>query len=237
LLDGLNDAVFGLLLLTGLAGSIGHCLGMCGPLVLMVGLRIKDSDERALPRHLVYHGSRVGVYALLGGAAGLIGSFVAPAKPLSIFGGTISIVFGLAVMGLGMVYLGWIPAARASGLRSRLKTAMNWALKRRGLAGAAALGGLNGLLPCGLVYGSLLASASTGAPSAGALAMFLFGIGTIPALLVAGLSAGLVGARVRAAFGRIAGVMMLLVAFQLAVRGFAVLGLAPHLQFGSMMLW
>jgi len=41
---------------------------------------------------------------------------------------------------------------------------------------------VNGFLPCGLVYAGLAGAVTSGSPFTGALYMFLFGLGTIPAL-------------------------------------------------------
>src|SRR6218665_2243251 len=46
------------------------------------------------------------------------------------------------------------------------------------------LGFLNGFLPCGLVYTALAAATVSGSVSGGFLSMFLFGIGTVPALIL-----------------------------------------------------
>jgi len=49
----------------------------------------------------------------------------------------------------------------------------------------------NGLLPCGLVYAALALPVALGSAPLGALAMVLFGLGTVPALVA--LAAGLAG--------------------------------------------
>lgn len=234
---GLNDSIYALLLLTGLAGSVGHCLGMCGPLVIMVGLHLRAGNSSSFAHQLLYHGSRISLYTVLGGAAGLFGSFAGSAGRLSTSGGALSIAFGAGVMFFGLVYLGWLPAARLKRLGAALKTAMSWALRRGDNLGVALLGALSGLLPCCLVYGSLLAAASTAAPLAGALGMFLFGAGTIPALLVVGMTAAVLGTRSQEALRRISGAAMVLVALQLEVRGLAEIGLLPHYALGNVVLW
>ncbi len=48
---------------------------------------------------------------------------------------------------------------------------------------ALALGGLWGLMPCGLLYGALALAASAGSPMAGAVTMAAFGIATLPVML------------------------------------------------------
>ncbi len=114
---------------------------------------------------------------------------------------------------------------------------MQWALKRGGAAGMALLGALSGLLPCCLVYGALLVAGSTAGALPGALNMVLFGAGTLPALLAAGLGAGRLGVRARQALSRAAGALMVLVGLQLAARGLAELHVVPHLEVGGLVFW
>ncbi len=47
-----------------------------------------------------------------------------------------------------------------------------------------------GYLPCGLVYSALAWSLASGSAAQGALWMLAFGLGTLPALLLAGQAAG-----------------------------------------------
>lgn len=56
-------------LLLGLLGSLGHCVGMCGPVSVLIG------RGRALSRGqlALAHLGRLSTYALLGAAAGLLG--------------------------------------------------------------------------------------------------------------------------------------------------------------------
>ena len=49
-----------------------------------------------------------------------------------------------------------------------------------------ALGMLNGIIPCGLVYSFAIFAASTATPLGGALVMATFGLATIPALFFLG---------------------------------------------------
>ena len=52
-----------------------------------------------------------------------------------------------------------------------------------------ALGLCWGLMPCGLIYSSLAWAATAQSPAASALMMFLFGLGTLPAMLATSLGA------------------------------------------------
>lgn len=60
--------------------------------------------------------------------------------------------------------------------------------RNRSLGAATLLGGLNGLLPCGLVYIACAAAATTGTLSGGILTMLAFGLETAPMLLSIGLA-------------------------------------------------
>jgi sulfite exporter TauE/SafE len=230
-------AVFGALLLSGLVGSLGHCLGMCGPLVIMVGLQLKGSGRSGLPYHFLYHSARIAVYALLGALVGIIGSLLGLAGPLSNVAGVASLLLGIGVVLFGLGYLGWLPSRSMEGSGAWVSRAMGGALKRGGTAGVALLGALNGLLPCGLVYSALLVTASTGGPLFGGLGMVFFGAGTLPPLLLVGMGAGAVSVQARQRLTRIAGGVIILVGLQLALRGLAALGVAPHLHLGRLVLW
>ena len=232
-----NTGVYGALLLSGLLGSLGHCLGMCGPLVLMVGLQLRAQELGAWPHHLLYHSARMVVYALLGAAVGALGSLLGLGGQLSHFAGVISLVLGLAVVFFGLGYLGWLPLGHLDASADWLSRAMGRALTQGGLLGVVLLGALNGLLPCGLVYSALLVAATAGGPLPGALGMALFGVGTVAPLLVVGVGATAVSARFRQALTRVAGALIVLIGLQLALRGLAALGAVPHLHLGKLMLW
>ncbi len=236
---GFSTAILGALFVSGLVGSLGHCLGMCGPLVLMVGAQFPNKSWNVmLPRYLAYHVARATVYALLGLLAGAVVAFVGKGGGLSRLAGIISLALGLGVILVGLRYLGWLPFLRFKEGSSWLTRTMVKATRYRGIKGLLMLGALNGLLPCGLVYGALLAASSTGSPLLGAAGMALFGLGTIPALLVLGVGAWRLSAHTRQVFSRVAGVLIVLVGVQLVLRGSAGLGVISHqMVFGSLMLW
>jgi sulfite exporter TauE/SafE len=232
-----HTSLYSVLLLSGFLGSLGHCLGMCGPLVIMVGLQFNTRGPGALPYHLLYHSTRIAVYALLGAIVGGIGSLLGLGSRLSSLAGVVSLLLGLGVILFGVGYLGWLPLGRIEGAGLWLNRAISRTLKRGGLEGVMLLGALNGLLPCGLVYSALLVAASSGGATPGALGMFLFGAGTIPALLVVGVGAGALSARVRQTLTRVAGLLIVVVGLQLNLRGMAALGVVAHLRLGGVVLW
>ena len=77
-----------------------------------------------------------------------------------------------------------------------------------GLAGLP-LGLALGLLPCGLLYAALLAASATGGPAQGAIAMLIFGLGTMPALMAVGVAGQAATRRWQRAIGPLAPILLL----------------------------
>ena len=81
------------------------------------------------------------------------------------------------------------------------------------------IGLLNGLLPCGLVFAALAGAASTGSFLSGALFMFVFGLGTIPAMFSLSFAAVHVTDGFRNKLRRAVPVFVATMALLLIVRG------------------
>jgi len=164
-------------LVLGLVGSL-HCLGMCGPLALALPATGTTRFSFALGR-LAYNLGRITTYVALGAGFGIVG------QSFALFGlqRWLSIGAGAAIL-LGLIAsIRWAAnAPMVRGIRW-LKGAFATLLRRRSLGSLVLLGGLNGLLPCGLVYVACAGAAATGASSRGAAYMVAFGAGTLPVML------------------------------------------------------
>lgn len=236
-------------LLLGLLGSLGHCVGMCGAVTLLLG------RGRALGwgRLALAHLGRVTSYALLGAAAGLLGlaargphaghghGHAAVPAGLTLAQGGLALVVAAAAVYQALALLGRAPSPEIllAGLTRRWGRAMRGAggVAGRGPLGVYAAGLLWGLLPCGLVLTALLAAAVAGSPVAGAVAMLAFGLGTLPAHLGLGLLARRAPAVPLAWPRHAAALVVLLFGAQMGGRGLAAWGLVDHLYLGSLMLW
>jgi uncharacterized protein len=135
-----------------------------------------------------------------------------------------AIASGIALIGLGLVIFGTLPLPRfVTRLLSPQATFFGKSLAK--LANSMSpsskigLGMLAGLLPCGLTWAMLVAAASTLSPVRGLVTMAAFGLGTIPALLAAGISASLASARMRLLGERAAAIFIMIMGASLAVRG------------------
>ncbi len=225
------------LLVSGLLGSVGHCLGMCGPLNLMMAAQVRKNNLPPFLDFSLYHLSRIIMYVIMGSVVGALGSLLGLSQQLNIVGGIVSLILGLGIILLGASYLGWLGSLSLEGASKWWNTAFTNLLKKRGVFGIMMLGALNGLLPCGLVYSALLLAASTGSIWTGALGMAVFGLGTFPALMALDLGAGALSVRFRERMLKVAGALMLLIGLQLFLRGGAALHFWPHLHLGGLAIW
>src|SRR5918995_5058157 len=189
------------LLLAGLAGSVVHCIGMCGPFVLGQVMAALDRGPTAYGEWrrlsgaalLPYHLGRLTTYAGLGALAGAATALFASTS-----------VFGWLSGGL-LVVAAWLMIVQALGLAFRRNSPLAGVLTRlaaplsmaRGNAARYGLGVVLGFLPCGLLYGALAAAGGTGAAVDGALAMAAFAAGTMPALVATAWGGLLVRRRLR----------------------------------------
>lgn len=208
--------------LLGLVGSL-HCVGMCGPLALALPVTGK-SFKSFLAGRLVYNFGRITTYAMLGAIFGLIGKSFALAgfqRWISIAAGSVILIalFSSSRLAVGRPILHTIAS---------LKSGFSKLLQRRTLGSLGLLGLLNGLLPCGLVYAACAVSASSGGFISGIQSMLLFGLGTTPVML----GAGLAGKKFQFAFAfkapKLVPATLALVAGLLIVRGLS-LGI-PYLS-------
>lgn len=217
-------------LILGFAGSL-HCVGMCGPIAVALpsggsGLRKKASAAG------LYHFGRTSAYALLGFLFGTLG-------------------FGLAVaefqqglsLGAGLIMLAavWLPKTSLLGkvetplyrLQAKAQSFMAKRLRDHRPSALLGIGFFNGFLPCGMVYIALAGAVVTTHPAQGAAFMALFGLGTVPALLLTAFGASALSSKMRLSLLRLAPYLASIIAILFIIRGLG-LGipfLSPELGF------
>ncbi len=179
------------IILAAFTGSFGHCLGMCGGIVIAYSsAKIDRSWNRAyeILAHLLYSFGRVTTYMMLGAIFGYIGGV---AKFNGYSTGILTIIAGIFMVLAGLSLIGKIEfltkIEHSLSSSSWYQSAFRYILRDKSLYSFYLLGLLNGLLPCGLVYFFAVEAANTGSPIYGAFVMFIFGISTIPALLGLGV--------------------------------------------------
>lgn len=234
------DAV--LLIGTGLAISLGHCLGMCGPLVASLAASQRQRGMRLggmVGAQLLHHAGRITSYALIGLVLATLGSTLRLAGVGRGLQAALSLLVGLIMVLIGLGLLGWLPTRRWIESGRLAGTVVRATVRLRDTAGGRSwflLGVANGFLPCGPVY-AVAAGTVVATPLAGAAAMLLFGLGTIPALVVFAVGAGQSSPAIQRRFNRLAAVLVILIGVQLLCRGAAALGWIGHLRIGEVVLW
>jgi sulfite exporter TauE/SafE len=199
--------------LLGLVGSL-HCAGMCGPLVLALPATGKTRASFILGR-VTYNLGRIVTYCLLGTLFGLIGSTFAIAglARWASIGAGAAILLGLAASSR---YALNTPVAKVVGwLRLRL----GYLLRQRTLTATCALGALNGLLPCGLVYVAYAGAVAVGGLLSGMQYMLAFGLGTVPLMLGLGLAGKPIQLAFRLNFQKLIPVCIFALGLLLILRG------------------
>jgi sulfite exporter TauE/SafE len=162
-------------IILGLAGSL-HCAGMCGPLIASVhAMRRKYS----IASEVIYHSGRLLVYGIFGLLAGFVGSRLSAfgvQRYVALIAGSLMLLF--VIFPFLTKYLG------LSRWLLKLRSNITPLIQKHGAKANFALGVLNGLLPCGLVYAAIAGALATQSPWKASLFMITFGLGTVPALLV-----------------------------------------------------
>lgn len=167
-------------------GSFGHCIGMCGGIVLAyssIKIEPKSSKLTQALSHLLYSLGRVFTYTILGAVFGTLGGVVVFNN---IANGVMLIIAGVAMVLAGLSLMGKIKfltlIEHSFSSSSFYKDVFKKVLNSKSKSSFFILGMLNGLLPCGFVYFFAITAASTASPLYGALVMMLFGFSTIPAM-------------------------------------------------------
>jgi uncharacterized protein len=211
----------------GLTGSVGHCAPMCGPFVLaQIGDRLANVPAARLCEAtrfesallLPYHLGRLCTYTALGAAAASLGGLIGYLPWFAHMSGVLLLLAALLCLAQSAKTLLPLPAVPIPWIGTLARRAA--AIDRRQWLGGLQLGLLLGFLPCGLVYAALAASAA-GRPWQGALAMFGFGLGTVPSLLAIGIAGHLGGRRWRQAMARLGPAIQLVNGVLLAGIGWA----------------
>jgi sulfite exporter TauE/SafE len=225
-------------LMLGFLGS-AHCLGMCGPIVVVTSLRTAAASAATGNPHrrpvlqtvwlqAAFHAGRLLTYGLLGGLAALftqsartILTSIDMQSLLMCAYGIILIVFGLALMRIIPLPASW-SSLFANPLPGFFHRIPALASPRHPLA-MLILGLATGLLPCCLSWSMVVTAAAAESVLEGSLMMVAFGAGTIPALFLAGFSAATLVRWYRKLGERLPGLLLVGIGVYLILEGTGVI--------------
>jgi sulfite exporter TauE/SafE len=178
--------------IVGFFASIGHCVAMCGGIVGALTMGIDKSQLngkfKVIQYHFFYNFGRILSYILMGMLLGAIGSVLIQ---MTVFDKILRIISGLLMITMGLYLANWWFGLQkiekfGSVIWKKIQPIANKMLPINSTSKAFSLGILWGYLPCGVVYSALAFSMASGSWYQGGLIMLVFGLGTLPMLLLMG---------------------------------------------------
>ena len=204
-----SSITYGMLFVMGLLTSI-HCISMCGAINLIA---IRDSKNISYKRPILYNIGRIISYTLIGGLVGLVGRVV---SFNFIANGIVLLLASLIMLLMALNMLGIFDFRLP--FNSKLKV-------RNNTVNAFIIGLLNGLMPCGPLQAMQLYALSTGSFIKGALAMFLFSLGTVPLMIMVGIFYNLIKGKRKQIVSKIASILILILSLVMLNRSLLTFGL------------
>ncbi len=209
-----------------------HCLAMCGGIAMTQGLASARRMISCRQSAFCYQAGRLLSYSTVGGLVGSIGAGLTLTPSTR---GIVMMAAGMFMLLMAMNMLGGFALLRRLQPRPPrwLSEKMQSLLDKRRASGQSSwrgpllIGLANGFMPCGPLQSMQLYALGTGNALAGAIAMAVFCLGTMPAMLGLSLLSGSLGRRGRERLFQAAAILVLLLGMGMLHNGFALRGVSP----------
>ncbi len=204
-------------LIFGLISSL-HCIGMCGPIAMMLPVD-RNNPAKKVIQIMIYHLGRLTAYASLGFVFGVLGKGFYMAgiqQQLSIVVGVLMITIAIVPEKVFMKYNFSKPVYRAI---SKVKTSLGSQFKRKSADALFTIGLLNGFLPCGMVYAALFGAIAMQDVTLGVSYMLLYGLGTIPMMSAVVFISNILSVSLRSKLQKIIPVVAVFIGILFIIRG------------------
>jgi len=158
-----------------------HCIGMCGPIALMLPVDHQNPFKKAM-QISIYHIGKLLAYMALGLVFGLLGRgfyLAGMQQQLSILVGILIIVVAILPEKTFAKYNFSKPIYK---IIAKVKTSLGQQFKNKSYKSLFFIGLLNGFLPCGMVYMAVFGAIAMPNLPLSLIYMLLFGLGTMPLL-------------------------------------------------------
>jgi len=199
-----------------------HCLGMCGPLTMMIG--------KNRYRNLYFLG-RLLSYSLVGAAAGGFGAVINVFLHIYHIPAATSLIFGALIFLIGLSGLiGWKGPKRLEKKNAHISTSLSLLLLRESPFSTFLFGFFTVMLPCGQTLIVFSACALSGSLSIGFINAFAFALLTSPSLWFSMRMHGLMG-KFKRHYNFWMGIAALFVGTISIARGLADLEIIHHLSY------
>lgn len=165
-----HGSLFLAMFIAGFMGGFTHCLGMCSTFsICSNSCESSCGKKKSLQRYgITYHLGRATTYGALGFLSALLSKQIAASHIWPLISASMLVIAGI------MFILSSLPECK----HFIIKFSGNLTYTK---------GVLLGFMPCGLIYAALMMAATTANPVGGMVAMWLFVLGTIPALSIANI--------------------------------------------------
>lgn len=213
----------------GLLGSF-HCIGMCGPIALAIPGENR-STEALFIRGLFYNSGRIVTYASIGAVFGLLGmgATIMGYQPV------LSITLGILI-----IFFALFPHIKLPGklnswytvFTKKLTNRISGLYKRKSNFSSFLIGLMNGFLPCGFVVTALAAALITSSVFHSAAYMALFGLGTLPTMLMLNMAPGFVTPKFRSKLRPFITYFAIIIGLILIWRGYSMMSGGPMMMHG-----
>jgi sulfite exporter TauE/SafE/copper chaperone CopZ len=221
--QGGDNIGLGLIFLIGILTGF-HCVSMCGGFVVSYTAKNALNGHKNYTQHFAYGGAKVISYTIVGGIFGLIGGIIAFSVGLragvAIFAGVFMIFYSLSMFGFKFF--------RKFQLNPRFLTKFTIKAQENAKGqykGPIITGLLNGLfIACGPLQAMYLYAAGTGSFASGAIALAVFGLGTLPVMIIFGSFASVVSHKTTKKILKISAVIVLILGLIMLNRGLSMIG-------------
>ncbi len=212
----------------GLVAGTSSCLAVTGGLLLSMAAQYNEvhqsqSKWQKMKPLLFFNLGRLLSYFFLGGLVGLLGRTLALSTKIT---GLMNIAVALVMLGLALSILKIIP--KGSFPIRPPKALSHWIAslsEREHPLAPFVLGAFTFFLPCGFTQSLQLAALASGSFVEGSLMLFIFALGTLPALLGISVLSSVTQGRNARLFQRFSGALVLLLAVLNIKSGLALTGI------------
>jgi len=205
----------------GLLGSF-HCIGMCGPIALAIPGK-NHSKASMFYRGILYNFGRILTYAFLGFLFGILGL----GATIAGYQNVLSIVLGILIILFALFPRIKLPGKARSlytDFTNKLTGHISSLYKSDASYTPFFIGLLNGFLPCGFVVTALAAALITSTTFHSAIYMALFGLGTLPVMLMLNLAPGFISPKLRSKLRPFSTYFAIIIGLILIYRGYSMMG-------------
>ena len=217
---------YGTIFLIGVIASLSSCMAVVGGLVLSMSATFAKGGDKVRPQ-VSFHLGRMISFFILGGVIGVLGS----AFKLN---GTATFLLGI-IIGLVMLVMG-LNLLDVFHFTKKLQPSMPRFLSRHALRVSKfnhsltpfLVGIVTFFLPCGFTQSMQIYTLSTGNFWTGAMTMFMFALGTLPALAMVSFSSlGIQNSSKSGIFLKSAGLIVIMFALFNIINSLVVIGVVP----------